>query len=51
MCEYYRMSANGKAGILVCAIGCAKEDVVSELRGIAQVAYLDQITNIGSGRT
>ena len=38
------------AGIFACTIARAKEVVVSELREIARVAYLGQITNIGSGR-
>ena len=36
--------------ILACAIVRAKKVAVSESREIARVAYLAQITNIGSGR-
>ena len=35
---------------LACEIGRAKEVVISESREIAQVAYLDKITNSGSDR-
>ena len=37
-------------GILPCAIGRAKKVAVSESREITWVAYLGQITNIGSSR-
>ena len=46
--ENYKRSAPGRAGILACAIGRANEVTVSELREIARVAYLGQITNIGA---
>ena len=36
--------------ILACGIGCMKKVTFSELCEIARVAYLDQITNIRSGR-
>ena len=39
------------AWILACAIAQAKNVASSESREIARVAYLGQITNIGSGRT
>ena len=44
------MSAPEWTEILEWVIGCAKMVAVSESRGIALVAYLGQITNIGSGR-
>ena len=47
MHENYKMSAPGRVGI----IACAKQVVVSELRGIARVAYLGEITNIRRDRT
>ena len=48
--ENYKRSTPGRAEILACAIGRTKKFVVSELRGIAQVAYLGQIMNIGGER-
>ena len=48
-CENLERSAPRRAGILACAIGHAKIVAVSELREIALVASLCQITNIGSG--
>ena len=50
VCENCKRNALGWAGIIACTIGRAKEAAVSELREIAGVAYLGQITNIGSGR-
>ena len=40
----------GGAGILACVNGRVKEVAVSETHEIARVAYLGQVTNIGSGR-
>ena len=37
-------------GIFVCVNGRANEVAVSESHEIARVAYLGEITNIGSGR-
>ena len=48
--ENYKRSAPERAGMLVCAIRRTKKVAVSESREIASVAYLGQITNIGSGR-
>ena len=48
--ENYKRSAPERAGILACAIARAKNFTISKLHEIAQVAYLGQITNIGSGR-
>ena len=36
--------------MIACAISYSKKDAVSESREIAEVAYLGQINNIGSGR-
>ena len=47
-CENYKRSALEGARILECAIGRAKKVELSELRKIAQVVYLGQITNFGS---
>ena len=49
--ENFKRSTPGKAGILASVIARAKMVVVPESREIAQVAYLGQIMNIGSGRT
>ena len=48
--ENYKRSTLEWAGILACTIRHMKKVIVSELREIARVAYLGQITNIGSGR-
>ena len=48
--ENSKRSTLRRFGILACAIGHAKKVAVSESREIAPVAYLGQITNIGSGR-
>ena len=48
--ENYKRSVPERAGILAHAIPHEKRVAVSELREIARVAYLGQITNIGSGR-
>ena len=40
---------SGGGGILACVNGHANEVADSESREIARVAYLGQITNIGSG--
>ena len=45
--ENYKRIAPGWAGILACTIGRAKKVVLSESHGIALVAYLGQITNMG----
>ena len=47
--ENYKRSAPARVGILACAIGLAKEVIVSESRDIARVADLVHIKNIGSG--
>ena len=44
--ENYKRSTPERVRILACAIGRAKEASISELREIARVAYLGQITNI-----
>ena len=49
MHENDKSSTPGRAGILARAMGCAKNVAISESREIARVAYLGQITNIGSG--
>ena len=46
----WKGALSGGVGILACANGHAKEVAFSESREIARVAYLGQITNIGSGR-
>ena len=50
MLKNYKTRAPGRAGILACVIERAKKVAVFELIGITRVAYLHQITNIGSGR-
>ena len=47
-CENYKRSAPGKVEILACTIALVKKVAVSKSREIARVAYLGQITNIGS---
>ena len=46
--ENYKRSALGRVGILARVIGRAKKVAVSESCEIARVAYLGQITTIGS---
>ena len=48
--ENFKRSAIGRARILACTIERSKKDAAAESRGIARVAYLGQIMNIGSGR-
>ena len=48
--ENYKRSAPERAAILECVIAHAKKFAVSKSRKVIQVAYLDQISNIGSGR-
>ena len=48
--ENFKRSAPRLSRILASKIGCAKKVAVSESREIVRVAYLGQITNIGSGR-
>ena len=47
--ENYQRSAPERAGILPCVIDRMKKVAVSKSREIARVAYLRQITMIGSG--
>ena len=47
--ENYKRSAPRRAEILACAISYSKQVAVSESCELARVAYLSQITNIGSG--
>ena len=47
--ENFKRSSPGRAGILACVISYSKNDAVSESSEIARLAYLCQITNIGSG--
>ena len=49
--EKFKMSTLGRAEVLACAIGRAKKVAVSESCEIAWIAYLGQITNIGSSHT
>ena len=48
--ENYKRCAPGRTGIIACTTSYSKMVAVSELREIARVAYLGQITNIGSRR-
>ena len=43
------MTSPGRAEILACVISYSKKVAASKSHEIAQVAYLGQITNIGSG--
>ena len=48
--ENYKGSSPWRAGILASSIARVKKVAVSESLEIARVAYVGQITNIGSGR-
>ena len=48
--ENYERSASVSVRILACKISNYKMGAVTESREIARIAYLGQITNIGSGR-